>query len=69
MAVTTLESAYTGAKAVYESRYGADSWQWRDEGSAYAIMDYLSSYELTDADRAFIEREGLKELVAFIQED
>lgn len=61
--MNSLEKLYGERKAFYAERFGADSWQWRDEGRVYAVGDYLSSYELTDADRAFAEKEGIADIV------
>ena len=66
----TLEAVYTKSKADYQSRgHGVESWQWIDEGRGYAIMDYLSSCEMTADDWSFAGREGIAELVKEIENE
>lgn len=64
-----LEACYLKQKSWYASKYGADSWQWNDEGRVYAIMDYLSSCEMTAEDWEFAKREGITDLVRDIEID
>lgn len=54
-----LESSVEEAKARYAQKYGPDSWQWRDEGLAYAVGDFLSSREMTESDWDYAKREGI----------
>ena len=63
----TLEETYNCRKKSYEGR---PAWQWEDEGKYYAVADYYSmTGEFTEADRAFIEQEGLKQEVDTVLED
>ena len=55
----TLELSVEKAKARYAQKYGADSWQWRDEGIVFAVGDFLSSCEMTESDWDFAKREGI----------
>ena len=55
----TLESSVEKAKSRYEKKYGANSWQWRDEGLTFAVGDFLSSCEMTESDWDFAKREGI----------
>ena len=60
----TLESSVEKAKALYAQRYGADSWQWRDEWLTdewltFAVGDFLSSCEMTESDWDYAKREGI----------
>ena len=67
--VITLEEKYNEAKKRYEEKYGPDSWQWRDEGSYFAVGDYLSSFEMTGDDWLFVEREGIKGILDALKEE
>ena len=55
----TRESSVEKAKARDAEKYGPDSWQWRDEGLAYAVGDFLSSCEMTESDWDYAKREGI----------
>jgi len=67
----SLKSVYEKARSEYEARgYGADSWQWNDEGKVYAIQDYLSMCgELDNADWEFARHEGIEEECKRLSED
>ena len=55
----TLELSVEKAKARYAQKYGADSWQWRDQGLTFEIGDFLSYCEMTESDWYFAKREGI----------
>lgn len=60
MNYTTLQAFVSERKKDYE---GKPDWMWEDEGVVYAIEDYLSSYEATPEDVAYMKTLG------FVPED
>ena len=53
----TLEKYVEQQKQWHLDNYGTLNWQWYDEGLICAVLDYLSSWEPTDEDREYAEKE------------
>lgn len=53
----TLEKYVEQQKQWYLDHYGALDWQWYDEGLIWAVLEYLSSWDPTDEDRKYSEKE------------
>ena len=53
----TLEKYIEKQKQWYLDHYGTLDWQWYDEGLIWAVQEYLGSWEPTDEDRKYAEKE------------
>lgn len=62
----TLQKCVEDAKKRYEGKH---AWMWNDEGIVYAMQNYISSYELTEADREYAKSIGEGETLAWIESE
>lgn len=62
----TLQKCVEDAKKRYE---GKPAWMWNDEGIVYAMQDYMSSCELTEADREYAKSIGEADTLAWLESE